>query len=330
PPGSRLCRYPLEDLGNAARALVEQEALAAALEAPVEDAAAGLQRVLGLRLGRYSSSPDGDRIRIIEDWEERLEGTAKFVEERFVAEAGLAGEGQAALLDLARRLRSLAPEDLQKWRYYRTGEGLLRLLERLPEGPGWHHAVELGAAPSDAALERMARDPPEPLEPEEAALEAARRRVEPRIRAALAEEERLLAEWPRQGSLHVVLVADSGAAVNYSARGVTFHLPDCSRFIGYATAFVDRRAGLEVRDRSVLLDADRDVARYRVEFFGDPAEGDFLLVDDAPPRGPGPHPFSSSIRIRGSGWKLDHHGAGSLEVLPDGLRIDLLLESGAS
>ena len=321
-----LCRYPIEDEEAVARALVEQRRLGDALiEADAGAATAKLRRALALRLGRYEAAAAGQAMRTIEDWEERLEGTARLVEDRYTILGGLQ-PSDVINRRIAKRLATLRPEDLQKWRYYHTGEALLLLLARLFPDRDWQHAVDDGATPFQAALDAAADNdgPIAPASPDPQALEEAREEIAGPLQDSLALEKRLLDEWAEQGRLHVVLKAPSAGAVTYSSRGVTFHLPDCSRFISAVTWFLDRDAGLEVRERSILLDGAEGRDLYRLEFYGDLSEDRPVLADEVPPEpGEGPVPFKSTLVIRGDGWRLDHQGAGSVDLGPDHLRINI-------
>ena len=321
-----LCRYPIDDEEAAARALVEQRRLGAALiEADADAAIAALRRALALRVGRYEAAAAGQAMRTIEDWEERLEGTARLVEDRYTILGGLQ-PSDVINRRIAKRLANLRPEDLQKWRYYHTGEALLLLLARLFPGRAWQHAVDDGATPFQAALDAAADNdgPIAPASPDPQALKEAREVVAGPLRENLALEKRLFDEWAGQGHLHVVLTAPSANAVTYSSRGVSFHLPDCSRFISAVTWFLDREAGLEVRDRSIVLDGTGGRAMYRLEFYGDLSGDHPVLADGVPPEpGEGPVPFKNSLVIRGDGWRVDHQGAGSVDLGPDHLRINI-------
>ena len=319
-----LCRYPMEDRDLVAGALVEQRRLATALTATDDDdARRSLRRYIGYRLSRYDTAAAGLDAHTIEDWEERLEGTARFVEERYVAAADLV-DAAAATRALAASLQDLPPKDLQKWRYYKTGAALLHLAARLIPGDPWSQRVDDGQAPFDVAMGAGGSGPVAPAAPDPRVLDEARAVVTPALDAQLETERALLEAWPDQGSLHVVVVAKTAAAVTYSGRGVTFHLPDCSRFISQVTWFVDRDAGLDVRDRSVLLDGARGEDAYRLEFHGDLATSGALRLDGADISGaPGEHRFSASLEIGGDRWRLDHRGAGSLVIHPGGLRVEL-------
>jgi len=154
---------------------------------------------------------------------------------------------------------------------------------------------------------------------------SARETISAPIAAHLKREQTLLEEWPGQGRVHVTLAASTAAAITYSARGVTFHLPDCSRFISRVRSFVDREAGLHVRGRSVVLDASSDRDAYRLEFYADLGGEDAVRVDGASvePSADGEHGFTSSLRITGDRWSLDHDGAGRVRFRADTLFIEL-------
>ncbi len=322
-----LCRYPVEDETLVARALLEQRRLGRALTAAMdEDAAAGLRRYVAYRLGRYEATQRGPEARTIEDWEERLEGTARLVEDLYAIAAGHK-DADATRRRLQKKLDTLAPKDLQKWRYYHTGEALLLLLQRLSPGGSWRRSMDDGASPltvARAAAEESG-GPIKPTIPDPRALAAAREIIAAPLRQYLDQEQALLDEWTQQGDLHVTLIASTSDAVTYSSRGVTFHLPDCSRFISRITWFIDRAAGLDVRDRSLVLDGARGRDAYRLEFYGDLDGDESIQADDAmiAPDLSEPVRFSTSLHIRGDGWRLDYEGAGRLEIDTDGLQIHL-------
>jgi hypothetical protein len=319
-----LCRYPMEEQDLVAGALVEQRRLAEALTAAGDDdARRSLRRYVAYRLSRYDTNAAGLDAHTIEDWEERLEGTARFVEERYVAAAGLL-DAATTIRTLSATLRDLAPQDLQKWRYYKTGAALLHLAARLLPDEPWSQRIDDGQAPFDVALDAAGDGAIAPVAPSPRTMDAARAVLGPALAAHLDREQALLEEWPRQGALHVVVTSGTAAAVTYSGRGVTFHLPDCSRFISQVTWFVDRDAGLDVRDRSVLLDGARGRDAYRLEFYGDlRGEGAMSLDGATPPGGPGEHRFTTSLGIRGDRWRLDHQGPGRIVLEPGLLRVDL-------
>ncbi|MFH1531004.1 MAG: hypothetical protein ABIK09_09765 [Pseudomonadota bacterium] len=320
-----LCRYPMEDGEFVAGALIEQRRLARSLSAGSDDdARRGLRQVLANRLARYEDSLGGLTAQGIEEWEERLEGTARYVEELYAIAAGLL-DHDAAVQRLAASLQGLAPKDLQKWRYYRTGEALLLLVRRLLPEPVWQQQVDDGRSLLEVAIDAVGAPEVAPMRPDAEALDKALEVVSGPLAAHLKHEQALLNEWPRQGTLHIRVIASTAGAVTYSGRGVTFHLPDCSRFISRVSWFVDRAAGLDVRDRSIVLDGARGRDAYHLEFHGDLRTDTPLLLDGVPVRQdvPGARDFDESIRVIGERWGLDHCGAGRLELHGDGLRIEL-------
>ena len=327
-----LCRYPMEDVHHMAAALVEQRLLARTLSASSEaDARAGLVGYLAVRLHRHEHFPEGAAVRVIEDWEERLEGTARYVEERYASAAGLLEPG-AMVAGLRAALQHLAPKDLQKWRYYRTGAALLVAVDRLSPDGHWHHAVDDGQTPLDVALDAVGPLPMAPAPAEPLLLARAVRVVAEPLRTHLEQERRLLEAWVRQGSLHVSVVACSAGAVTYSGRGVTFHLPDCSLFISDVSWFIDRIAGLDVRGRSVVLDGSLGREAYRLEFHGDLGDAPAIHLDGVPlpPDAIGEREFSQSLHIQGERWRLDSTGAGHLDLAPGELGIHLTRISAPS
>ena len=80
-----------------------------------------------------------------------------------------------------------------------------------------------------------------------------------------------------------------------------------------------------MRDRSLVLDGARGRDAYRLEFYGDLDGDESIQADDAmiAPDLSEPVRFSTSLHIRGDGWRLDYEGAGRLEIDTDGLQIHL-------
>lgn len=135
--------YLLEDPEDIAAAQLEQEALADALDAPSPRAA--LERFAALRRWRYARHPE---IAGAEAWQERAEGTARYVE--LAAAPSAKGNTRPLQADLRAPLRL---EDMAKTRLYSTGAAMGRLLDGL--AVAWQGQVEGGRSPFevlDAAL----------------------------------------------------------------------------------------------------------------------------------------------------------------------------------
>lgn len=157
-------RYSIEEPLDMTLAAVENRRLADWLDAGDPEA---IRDFAAARLRRRRLFPGT----AAEDWEERIEGTAQFVETAaFEASTGAVNAARYA----ARRLRARFDlESMRKSRAYEVGVALCRWLdaERVPD---WRRRVEAGAAPADLVLERLSLAPDE----ESRRIKAAMRRPE--------------------------------------------------------------------------------------------------------------------------------------------------------
>lgn len=117
--------YPIDDPENLVRLIAEDEALARAIDAAGDPAAASwAAAALRLRAERTASLPDD--VRAYESALETMEGIANFVSRLSV------GETPART---AERLREARPADGIRWRFYDSGTAVCMLLDRMV--PDW-------------------------------------------------------------------------------------------------------------------------------------------------------------------------------------------------
>ena len=144
--GERASEPDGEDLALAA---LEQKALKSALAGEAASAARSIGQFIAVREARYARFPDA---RLPETYEERSEGTARYVEQALMLRDTVAPQpgGQAALL--SRHLDWFPDVDsMEKSRYYATGAAQGLLLDRAGRGD-WKQLVASGSAPYDVTL----------------------------------------------------------------------------------------------------------------------------------------------------------------------------------
>jgi hypothetical protein len=337
-PDERVCRYPFQDVDGLAWADVEQRALSAALhlrERPAERHEA-LADLLVLRTGRRASG-DGGTAGVIERREERLEGTARYVELRY-AEVGGHLSRDAMLAEVQRSLGPLRLMDAAKWRYYHTGAALGLLFDRLAaEGPArWTRRVDAGADLDEVLVERVPGGVDTVSRRERLAARyaraAARARLSDAVERQLAEEERWLRRF-REGGGALVTIRFAGAADGYYVnRGPTIPLEDCGRLVTGIQSYVSTRYGVEVRaavtldgharGRPMLIRAEDGAQTIS---FRAPAP-DLLQIDDgAPPAAAAwDLPIERSLTATHGEWQIRFAGTGRIERGADGaLTIEL-------
>jgi hypothetical protein len=192
--------YPLTDVDNLRLILAEDEALARALAADADTAAAWAGAAVRLRRERTPRlEPE---VLAYETALEMMEGTANFAARFAVGEK---------VDRTAERLRAKRPAEAIRWRFYDTGAALCMLLERLQ--PDWK--VRLDAEPDvtilallDAAVSRLGVKPAEFSIAEAAAFRA----VAEGAASALAERRRQLrAELLQRPGARVVIETAAGA-----------------------------------------------------------------------------------------------------------------------
>ncbi|MBM4355380.1 MAG: hypothetical protein FJ109_16600, partial [Deltaproteobacteria bacterium] len=305
------CRYPYGDGQNAFAARAEEMMLARMMvPARPEELDGPLAEYLAVRSSRYRSGAGGAAAdaAAIEDWEERIEGTARYVEEAYAVAAHLAAPSAAAE-ELVRYFKTFRPGDLQKWKYYRVGLALGRLLDLL-EDTDWKDACREGQSPFRYALGLLADETAEKVASVPTVLaryQGERQAVEDSLAAYLATEQELIDTWKGEGPVRVELVLPAGGRnAYYSNRGPTIQLPDCHRLATGVTAYVDITHGLEILARGVATRNGPQLAR--VVFHADiesavvHLDGEKVAPDDMD------RPFQRSIVIQGTGWKLDSRG----------------------
>lgn len=138
--------YPVADPADVALADAEESSLAAWLERGDEDAMRDFAAVRAERRRRFPGSA-------VERGEERIEGTAQFVEWAALA---VSSSPAAARERAVAKLRGGATIfNMAKWRHYAIGATLCRWLDQ-EKVPDWRRAVADGRAPSDLVLQRLA------------------------------------------------------------------------------------------------------------------------------------------------------------------------------
>ena len=191
--------------------------LKSALYAQAPEAAAGFMgQFIAVREARYARFPD---CRYSETYEERSEGTARYVEQALMLREEVSPQpgGQAALL--ARHLDWFPDVDnMSKSRYYATGAAQGLVLDRAGRGD-WKDLVAAGDSPYDVTVRAFA--------PQDAAAALA---------AAKAGHgyEALLAEGLQKASAFQTAKAAAIAAYN-ALPGLEWSVPT-ARSMGYSAA----------------------------------------------------------------------------------------------
>ena len=323
PPFPEQCRYPYHDETNVFIAHVEALMLAEMLTAPHT---AGLKKRLAtyaaIRNYRYGLET-GEAARQIEEWEERVEGSARYVEEMYTVAARKSSREKANKRVTA-YLKAFKPRDLQKWKYYRTGLALAFLAEAAGI-EGWKEQCAQARCLFPFLLEQMAPSvgdlPAEAIAQELQAHEDARDEVADKLGAYLEKEEQLLDNWQKQGRFEVKISFPTRGGAYYTNRGTTFSLPDCSRMVSGILSYVDRLYGLDIRNRGVIISYQSDT--YYITFKDDFADGSLELDSSEIELSPGAHPFVEAIRAKYPGWSLIWQGRGQITVEENNVDIQL-------
>ena|GEM_PF-3980455 len=260
--------YELEDPADIAAAGAEQDALARALDDPARSKEA-LEEFLAVRRWRTTRHPE---IADHENWLERLEGTARYVEFSALADAASASGFLAKALRKAPSLESMG-----RTRYYTTGAALCLMLDRLD--PSWKAEAAAGSAPAEILARRF--------HVPEAALDGMARHAlaGPAYAGILAEasadisrlakaREEALSRFRAQPGLLLVFATSASNSRSYR---VMYHLP-----AGGGDLFDpadqlnidDHGWSLRIRGRAVLLDV-----QDRPNFVVDPQA---VMVDGSP------------------------------------------------
>jgi len=318
------CRYPYSDVGNAFLSQVEDQLLAKLLRAKPD----GLSResfalFVALRQQRYGRNSAGEQAEGIEQWEELVEGTARYVEERYAVEAGIT-TGEKLRASLAGYLSALHPSDLQKWKYYRTGLTQSLLLDAL-DLPEWKAASEAGVGPFRFAVEKLRGEVGaigrERLEQLLADSESIRAPTSEAMDGYLRIEGALLLKWATEGSRRITIVLPERGGAYYVNRGLTFHLEDCSRLATGVISFVDQKHGLEISRKGVSL--RNAEGSYRVVFHDDWEKVTIELDGEEVPPEQSEASFSRSIEIHAADWSLSTQGEGEIRVQDGQVQIEL-------
>lgn len=164
-PGRYAQRSSEPDGEDLAMAALEQKALKAALAAGERQAAARfVGQFIAAREARYARFPDA---RYKETYEERSEGTARYVEYGLMLRDGLAPQPGGPAAMFSRHLDWFPDVDaMEKSRYYATGAAQGLLLDRAGRGD-WKEKVNSGSSPYDVLRQVFPS-------PDEAALAGAR------------------------------------------------------------------------------------------------------------------------------------------------------------
>ena len=304
------CRYPYSSEENAYLVRLEEKALAFLLALDSAEALAIPTRTyVALRLARYGANADGEQALAIEEWEELVEGSARYVEEMYAIAAGYATRRSVAE-DLVSYFTRFHPKDLQKWKYYRTGTSLALVLDRLGDS-SWKARCRDGVGPFPS-LETVT---PPLADADGQRAEAWRERfvgeresVAVALGAYLDDENTVLEEWRTQGEHRVTISFPQRGTAYYTNRGMTFQLEDCARLASGVVSFVDRTYELEVQKRGIAV---RNVAPgYQIVFHHDLADGTIRLDGQAIPATSGEWNFQESITLTFPKFRLSWTGNG--------------------
>jgi hypothetical protein len=265
--------YPMDDLDNYRQLLLEEEALARALESSSATAtAAWAAAALAIRIDRQASLSEEHRT--FETALELQEGTAVYM-----------GRSTIAIADETDRLREdRGPEGI-RWRCYETGAAISVILDRLE--PSWK--VRLDAEPETTFTELLslavASMETEPAAISDKEREAIAERANTAITELTAERAGLYEDFNRRGKRVVIRLADEDEALNFE------------RFDPMAVEVLDRGEALQAH----LLTTTHPRGELRFEnphFVRRSLDGVIALTSPA-----GEHPFIGGYsRIAVSGF----------------------------
>jgi hypothetical protein len=318
-----VCRYPYEDRENTFLLRLEEKALAYLLALGENEQLADQARIyVALRHARYGAGIAGEAAMGIEEWEELIEGTARYVEEFYAIAAGYATR-TTVTEELVAYLTRLHPKDLQKWKYYRTGAALAMILDVL-DGGDWKARCGDGGGPFPALAGHVA-----PLTDDDAQQVATWRSryadqkeaVDDAIQAYLASEEVVLARWRSEGRYEVRIDLPARGTAYYTNRGMTMLLADCERLASGIVSFVDRTYGLEVQHRGVAVRNDPE--GFHIRFYHNLQEGTLRLDEQAIPDAPGRWGFAHTIEVVYPEFRLKWAGEGYVLRQDDAVRLVL-------
>ena len=292
--------YPVKDLENLRRMLAEDEALARALEADTEQAAARWAAT-ALQIRRDRTPSVADAARTFETALEMMEGTANYSARRSLGQS----PGQTAA-----RLRGERSAEGVRWRFYDTGTALCFLLDRLD--PGWkvRSDEEPGLTIGELLTAAVARRGIEPNTFSEAEVAGFRTRAAADVADLAGRQQRLRAELLARPGARVVIEMADGAEPFRVQRfdPINLFVLDAGEVVQADFITLARQGGaVEVTNPSFS----------RNSFAG-------TIVLTAPA---GRHPLGSGIRqvtIVGiqNALRVDR-GEGTITVSAPGLRIEL-------
>jgi hypothetical protein len=323
------CRYPYDSDENSLLSFAEEKLLVSLLDGigthPADTA--GLAALYVEIRGRRKALPgSGSAAAAIEEWEELSEGTARYVEDKYAVAAGFTDGKRVAAVLKAYLQQGFKPQNLQKWKYYRTGETLALALEALAV-PDWKEACAGGWTPlatlaKAVAEARLALDPAQ-LEKLAVLPEAERQTVREAVEKYLEEERQLIDRWQKEGKVKVTVILPDKGAAYYVNRGMTFLLDDCSRLATGIVSFVDNRFGLEVFGKGMAL---RNIGPgYRVVFHDDLAKGSLVVeAGELDVAQDGETRFADGIAAEFAGWHLRSSEQGKVTRRGNELTIEIL------
>ncbi len=247
--------YTIEDPEDIAAAQLEQAALAQALDAQAPRAA--LEEFEALRRWRYARHPE---IVGAEAWQERQEGTARYVE--LAAEPSARGNTDP----LEKQLRwPLTLDNMQKGRQYYTGAAEGRLLDRL--GIPWRAAVEGGKSPYDALHDALALDDARAQALAQAALAGpehakALAQAQDAVARAVAKRQAALDRFDRAAGTLVRIDASPGGSGTGPHAGFStsdwYRLPGGGDLFDPAEVYLLTWRGLTLRVENRAVKVDKD------------------------------------------------------------------------
>jgi hypothetical protein len=323
-----VCRYPYDDIPRVLLARVEDQALSEVLTSIAESKATpreirdALVVYLDWRSRRYDRS-DLDEMAHIETYEERLEGTARYIDLMYSVVAGYQTI-QEAFRDLAGDLRRFNPAALQKWKYYQTGLALALVLDRLSLD-GWKTECEKGDCLYAFALREMVQhlSPPIPGAPAEVPdrYTAGWPEVRQSLEAYIKREVDLLERWAKEGRYSVQLVFPTRGKGYYSSRGITLVTKDCKRFVSRLISFSDAEYHFEVRNRGMLMNYQE--TGFNLVFYHDLDKGTVELDGQPVSIQDGTLAFSRHIQVSLPDFRWNHSCSGSVSIRGNTVQIVL-------
>ncbi|MEK7477700.1 MAG: hypothetical protein AAB152_18940 [Candidatus Coatesbacteria bacterium] len=251
--------YEVEDADNQALAAMEQRALARAVTAKTADDRARFARVFvavrALRNRRW-----GEAVSKTENCEERLEGTADYVEQMLVGRPDVLGDsGDAGVATMTPRLMEMPLlESMAMKRLYATGSAQGYLLD-LAGVVGWKEGVVSGKS----LFELMAAGYPVAEDDRQSIIEGAKTELfgyeacVGEYRDTLAQtkldRDRALAAYDAQPGYEIRIGATSGYT-SASSTGSQYRLPDRETFYTRIALFKAEGDGyrLELKDLQMI------------------------------------------------------------------------------